>query len=134
MNEIEVFEILKKQICKEISQIAEQVQKNGTMSTQDLEKLDKLYHTKKDMLATYGMEEVSNLENQNENRISGYRGRAANGRYMSMSDRSYADGYSNGYSEAMKNMSESNGYSEDMNSNGGNGWRYPMMPYGPRRW
>ena len=127
MDEYEAFEVIKKQLCKEVIQIAEQIQKNNTMSMQDLEKLDKLFHTKKDMLTTKAMEEAEEYSmsemsgngsyaNQNGNGNSGYRGRAANGRFVSRD--SYAEGYNRGYSEAMD----------------GNSGHYPMMPYGPRRW
>lgn len=154
MNEFEAFEIIKKQLCKEVIQLAEQIQKNGTMSTQDLDKLDKIYHTKKNMFKSLEAEEALDEDmpgmmsqmsgtNQNGNGNSGYRGRAANGRFVSRANSSYADGYSQGYSEAMNQMSGNNnysegynrGYSEAMNSQqNGNSGHYPMMPYGPRRW
>lgn len=155
MDEFEAFEIIKKQLCKEAIQIAEQIQKNNTMSTQDLDKLDKIYHTKKNMFKAIEEEEkfgeisdspiipsVSGT-NQNGNGNSGYRGRAANGRYVSRANNSYADGYSQGYSEAISQMNSNNsysdgynrGYSEAMNSQqNGNSGHYPIMPYGPRRW
>ena len=120
MDEHEAFELIKKQLCKEVIQIAEQIQKNNTMSMQDLDKLDKLFHTKKDMLSTKAMEEAEEYSmsemSDNGNGNSGYRGRAANGRFVSRD--SYAEGYNRGYSEAMD----------------GNSGHYPMMPYGPRRW
>lgn len=135
MDEYEAFELIKKQLCKEVIQIAEQIQKNNTMSMPDLEKLDKLFHTKKDMLTTKAMEEAEEYSmsemsgngsytNQNGNGNSGYRGRAANGRFVSRE--SYAEGYNRGYSEAMNDMGQS-----QANNNSGH---YPMMPYGPRRW
>jgi hypothetical protein len=111
MTEYEIHNVIKKQLCKEAEQIAEQIQKNNSMSVQDLEKLDKIYHLKKNMLKVSEMEGLddyqgpgmSNEINQNGN--SGYHGRAANGRYVSrMSGNSYADGYDRGYSEAMNHM------------------------------
>lgn len=126
MNEYEVHEVIWKQLCKECMQIAEQIQKTNSMSINDLEKLDKIYHLKKNMLKTQmeesdmgGMENGMSGNNQNGN--SGYRGRAMNGRYVSRMSSEYADGYNRGYSEAM-------------NEQGGNSGHYPMMPYGPRRW
>ena len=99
------------------------------LSAQDIEKMDKIYHALKGMKTYCAMacpEEYygeSNTMNQNGN--SEYRGRAMNGRFVSRdSANSYAEGYSNGYSEAMNQM----------NGNGGNSGHYPMMPYAPRRW
>lgn len=101
MSEYEVHEIIKAQVCKEIEEIAERIKKSGTMSESDMEKLDKLYHTKKDILATHGMEHPEEYEG-----MSGYRGRSpSTGRYVSRDGgNSYADGYSRGYSEAMMQM------------------------------
>ncbi len=107
MNEFEAFEVIKKQLCKEVCQMAEQIQKNNTMSTQDLEKLDKIYHLKKSMLTVRAMEDSEQYieENQNGNGMSGYRGRSPmTGRYVSRSSDAYSDGYSRGYSEAMGQM------------------------------
>ena len=110
MDKWEASEIIEKQLCKEAMQIAEQIQKNQTMSIQDLEKLDKLYHTMKSKATYEAMEEANEYANErgmsgNQNGNSGYRGRAANGRYVSrMSGNSYSDGYERGYSEAMNHM------------------------------
>ena len=116
MNEFEAFEVIKKQLCKEVIQIAEQIQKTNTMSMQDLEKLDKLFHTKKSMLTTKAMEDAEEYSmsempgngsytNQNGNGMSGMRGRSPmTGRYVSRSNEAYSDGYSRGYSEAMGQM------------------------------
>lgn len=139
MDEYEAFEIVKKQLCREVIQIAEQIQKTNSMSVQDLDKLDKLFHVKKDMLTTKAMEEAEEYSmsemsgngsyaNQNGGGNSGYRGRAANGRFVSRESReSYTEGYNRGYSEAMNDMGQSQ-------ANNGNSGHYPMMPYGPRRW
>lgn len=98
MNE---YDILLKQVCKEISMIADQVEKNGTMSEKDLDRLDKLYHTKKDMLTAKAMEDAEVYSEGN----SGARGRSPmTGRYVSRENGSYEDGYSKGYSEAMSQM------------------------------
>lgn len=42
---------------------------------------------------------------ENEGSMSGRRGRAMNGRFVSREGASYADGYSQGYSEAMRQTS-----------------------------
>lgn len=102
------------------------------LTAQDIEKMDKIYHTLKGMRTYCAMacpeafeEEYGESREMNQNGNSGYRGRAMNGRFVSReSANSYADGYSTGYSEAMK----------EMNGNGGNSGHYPMMPYAPRRW
>ena len=110
MDKWEASEIIEKQLCKEICQVAEQIQKNQTMSIQDLEKLDKLYHTMKSKATFEAMDEANEYMNErgmsgNQNEMSGRRGRAANGRYVSrMSGNSYEDGYERGYSEAMNRM------------------------------
>lgn len=96
MNEHEVYELAKKHICKEIESVLDQIEKNGAMSDKDLERLDKLYHTKKDLLATHGMEHPDEYY---DGSMSGRRGRGADGRYVSMDydPRSYAGGYSQYY-------------------------------------
>ena len=125
MNEHDIHEIIFKHVCKEISLIADQIEKNGTMSDKDLERLDKLYHTKKDMLTAKAMEDSEQYEG-----ASGMRGRSPmTGRYVSRDQGSYTDGYSQGYSQAMNEMMN-NG------NNGGNSGHYPMpnYPYPERRW
>lgn len=140
MNENEAYEIIKKQLCREIIQIAESIQKSGTMSSQELDKLDKLYHTKKEMLRVDELEDMLGvpMENENGSGMSGYRGRAMNGRFVSRTagNRSYSNGYADGYSEAMSQANShqeyangyDRGYSEAMNNN-----TNPVMN-GPRRW
>lgn len=123
MNDHEVHEVIMKQVCKELCLIAEQIQKNQTMNPQDLEKLDKLYHLKKDMQTTQAMDEASEYEESKWNGNSGMRGRSPmTGRYVSRAGGSYADGYSQGYSEAMNQM------------NGGNSGYYPGEPPRFNRW
>lgn len=137
MKDYEIHETIMEHLCNEIGQIAESMKKNQSMSMQDLEKLDKMYHLKKGMLACKAMEES---ESENEEGWSsegggggnsGRRGRSrTTGRYVSrdnwsgMDAQSYADGYSQGYSEAMSQMS---------NAAGGNSGHYPFAPYPPRR-
>lgn len=139
MNSNEAYEVTMRQLCMEADQIAESIQKNKTMSTQDLEKLDKIYHLKKSMLTAKAMEDA---EGYSMDGVSGYRGRAANGRFVSRAQggNSYTDGYEQGYSEAMSQANGySQGYSEAMSQmrreqNGESSGHYSMPPYMPRRW
>ena len=124
MKDHESYEIIMGQLCHEIDQIAENIKKNQSMTSQDLDRLDKMVHTKKGLLTCKAMEEADEYEG-----VSGYRGRAANGRYVSRAEEnnqngsSYAEGYERGYSEAMSHMNT--GYSQ----------AYPEVPrfYMPRR-
>ena len=99
------------------------------MSIQDLEKIDKLYHALKSK-ATY--EAMKEAEEYEEGGFSGRRGRSpSTGRYVSRdSGRSYADGYSQGYSEAMDQMSRDS----SMGNSGHYPMGYPPTNYVPRRW
>ena len=126
-------EILEQKMCKELEMIQAKYTQNPNqeMSTQDLERVDKLYHALKSMATYSAMKEAENYGEDNWNNegikpgTSEYRGRAMNGRFVSReSANSYTEGYSNGYSEAMNQM----------NGNGGNSNHYPMMPYPNRRW
>ena len=110
MDKREACEIIEKQLWKEIILVAESMQKANAMSNQDMDRLDKLYHTLKDKGTVEAMYEAKEYEdggmsgtNQNGNGMSGYRGRAMNGRFVSR-DSSYSDGYRQGYSEAMNQM------------------------------
>lgn len=128
MNEYEIHETILKQVCREIEDIAEQIDKSGSMSEKDLERLDKLYHIKKSMLTAKAM---TDAEEYSEG-MSGARGRSAmTGRYVSREggNSGYSEGYSQGYSQAMSQMMNS-GY-----NNGGNSGHY-VPPYYPeqRRW
>lgn len=125
-------EILEQKMCKEVEMIEAKYAQNPSaeMSMQDLEKLNKLYHTLKSQATWTAMKDAEDYMEEkdygnNQNGMSGRRGRAANGRYVSReSANSYADGYTQGYSEAMNQMN-------------GNSGHYPM-PYSdqriPRRW
>ena len=117
-------EILEQKMCKEVEMIEAKYAQNPSaeMSMQDLDRLNKLYHTLKSQATYTAMKEAEEYGEENEeysrnqNGSSGRRGRAANGRYVSReSANSYADGYSQGYTEAMNRMS------------------YPD-PHVPRRW
>lgn len=124
MNEYEAYDVIMKQLCKEMVQIAEQVQRNNSMSMQDLEKVDKLAHAKKSMLTAKAMEDANNYAEGENGDYSGRRGRGSDGRYISRdSGESYAEGYDRGYSEAMSRMQ----------NNGGNSGHYPP-PYHPNHW
>lgn len=134
MNEYEAYEVIKRQLCKEVVEIAENIQKNNTMSVAELEKVDKIYHAKKSMLTAKAMEEAEEYEGQggysgtrmtysganNSSNASGRRGRGADGRFVSRE--SYDEGYDRGYSEGMSRARSEN-YSG----------HYPMPVY-PGRW
>lgn len=129
MNDREAYELIMKHLCKEVCRIAEEMQKNQRMTSQNLEELDKMFHLKKGMLTCKAMEDEYEEEEDGFSGNSGRRGRSrTTGRYVSrdagpgMDTQSYADGFSQGYNEAMNQM-----------NNGGNSGHIPMMPY-PRRW
>ena len=113
MDKHEVSQIIEKHLCSEIDTIAESISKTKTMSTADLEKLEKLYRTLKAKATYEAMVEATEYEEG----ISGRRGRGADGRYVSRD--SYAEGFDRGYSEAMNKM----------NDYGVSGHHYPPMPY-----
>ena len=133
MDKYEASKVIEKQLCTEIIQIAENIQKAQSLTPQDLERIDKLYHalkSKENYEAMKDADEYSNYDNYggmsgNQNGNSGYRGRAMNGRFVSRAENaSYSNGYSQGYADAMRQSRE------------GNSEHYPMMPmdYGSRRW
>ena len=97
------FETLEKCMCKELESIEKKLQ-SSEMATGDLEKIDKLTHAMKSLATYRAMKEA---EETSMDGMSGRRGRAANGQYISRDDasQSYADGYSHGYSEAMNQQS-----------------------------
>lgn len=134
------------------------------VAKEEAEKLDALYANKseftekdaelykclmsglKDQLAVEGMMSAKEYEEEGEEPegMSGRRGRAMNGRFVSRDGgQSYADGYSHGYNEGMRHSREneamdrrsgmsydegySRGYNEGMRQSG----HYPMYP-GPR--
>lgn len=104
-------ELLEQKMCKEIEMIESRYQANPAMemSVQDLDKLDKLYHTLKSKKTYDAMVEA---EEYAMDGMSGMRGRdMATGRYISRDGgQSYSDGYSRGYSEAMNQMRGGNMY------------------------
>lgn len=93
------FEALEKAMCKELETLEQKMKGSAEMSVQDLEKVDKLAHALKSLATWKAMKEAEEYE---QDGYSGRRGRAMNGQYVSRDGgRSYADGYSRGYSEAM---------------------------------
>ena len=98
---MEKFELLEKEMCKELEAIEQKLKGGTEMSTADLEKIDKLAHAMKS-LATYKAMVEAEDGYSDDNAMSGRRGRAMNGRFVSRTgSNSYADGYSRGYAEAM---------------------------------
>ena len=97
------FETLEKSMCKELEAIEQKLKGGAEMSMQDLDKADKLAHAMKSLATYKAMKEAEEYEGD----MSGRRGRAANGRFVSREGggSSYADGYSQGYLEAMRQTS-----------------------------
>ena len=120
--EMKSHEILEQKMCKELDALEEKMMSGADMSMNDLEKIDKLYHALKSK-ATY--DAMKEAKYYSEEGMSGYRGRDTNGRFVSREDgRSYTDGYSQGYSEAMSQM----------NQIGNSGHYYQMPSNMTRRW
>lgn len=97
--EVNRHEILEQRMCKELDILEEKYRNSSTeMSIQDLEKLDKLYHTLKSKVTYEAMMEAKDYEMDG---MSGRRGHnPVNSQYISRTQ-DYADGYAKGYSEAM---------------------------------
>ena len=107
--EMNCHEILEQKMCKEIEMIEQKYAANmaAEMTIQDVERLDKLYHTLKSMATYNAMKDAEDYYDDGgfsgaRMTYSGKRGRGMDGRYVSrdMGD-GYAEGYSRGYSEAM---------------------------------
>ena len=99
--EVKTHEILEQRMCKELDILKEKYRNSSTeMSMQDLEKLDKLYHTLKSK-ATY----EAMMEAKEYPQMDGYSGRRGrnpvNGQYISRTEDAYAEGYAKGFSEGM---------------------------------
>ena len=95
------YEMIEKAMCKEMEDIEHKLQGNAEMSETDLKRVDLLAHAMKSLATYKAMKEAEEYE-YDEGGMSGRRGRAANGRYVSRDGgSSYADGYSQGYSAAM---------------------------------
>jgi len=96
---MEKFEALEKSMCKEMMAI-EQKMKNGTeMSETDLKRVDMLAHALKSLATYTAMKEAEEEYSEDEGSMSGRRGRAMNGRFVSRDQgpMSYDDGYSGHY-------------------------------------
>lgn len=123
---MEEFKNLKRVAMSELRKLDAQYANKEEFSESDAKKYDCMMHGLKCQLTA---EAMLNSEFEDENGydmnsgMSGRRGRSPmTGRYVSRDGgNSYADGYSQGYSEAM----------DQMNNSG----HYPMMGgYPPRRW
>ena len=112
----EMHNILEQKLCREIELIEQKYQNTqGEMSIQDVDKLDKLYHTLKSKATYDAMKEYGY-----ENNMSRH---TASGRYTNRDGgSSYESGYSQGYSEAMNQMNAGNSGHFPMYSSG---FRYP---------
>lgn len=129
---MEEFKNLKRVAMSELRRLDSQYANKDEFSEADAKKYDCMMHALKCHLTAeamlkaeeYGEEGWSSESGMDGN--SGRRGRGANGQYVSRdmesNNQSYADGYSRGYSEAMR-------------QNGGNSGHYPPMnPYPSRGW
>lgn len=101
---MEKFEALEKQMCMELEAIEQKLKSGTEMSETDLKRVDMLSHAMKSLATYKAMKEAE--EEYEDGGMSGRRGRAMNGRFVSRDGgSSYADGYSRGYSEAMYQQS-----------------------------
>lgn len=126
---MEDFKNLKRVALNEARKLDAAYANKDEFSDVDMKKYDCIMHALKSQLTAEAMMEAEEYEE--EGGMSGRRGRAANGRYVSRDmgrhddNMSYAEGYNQGYSEAMNRMQNQNGTSG----------HYPMMPmYDGRRW
>ena len=91
----------------------------------------------KDQLTAEAMMRAESHDEEMEDGMSGRRGRAMNGRYVSRDGgQSYAEGYSQGYNEGMRQgheggQSYSDGYNRGYNEGMRQSGHMPMYP-GPR--
>lgn len=91
------FESLEKAMCKELEAIEQKLKGGTEMSETDLKRVDLLAHAMKSLATYTAMKEAE--EYDEEGKMSGRRGRAMNGRYVSRDygPQSYDDGYSGHY-------------------------------------
>lgn len=106
---MEKYDILKKELCKEIDIIGAKLESGAEMSIADLEKIDKLAHAMKNLIKIKDSEEHENRQNMS-GRMGGYYASGNMGN-------SFADGYSRGFADAR------NGYYD------GRSGMYPPMYY-----
>lgn len=140
------FKNLKRVAKEELEKLDAAYASKSEFSEKDAEMYKCLMSGMKDQLAVEGMMNAKEYEEEGEEMegMSGRRGRAMNGRFVSRDGgQSYTEGYSQGYSEGMRQAREnenmmhqsgmsysdgySRGYSEGMRQSG----HYPMYP-GPR--
>lgn len=111
------FEVFEEALCKELDNIKKKILSGGELTDQELERMDKIAHTMKSFLSY----EVMKASVDQEEGMSGRRGRGPDGRYVSMDGgSSYAEGYSRGFMEGQaqhrmmsgaNNSSYADGYS-----------------------
>ena len=77
------FESLEKSMCKELEAIEQKLKGGAEMSETDLKRADLLTHTMKSLATYKAMKEAEEYDREEEPGMSGRRGRAANGRYVS---------------------------------------------------
>ena len=127
---MEEFKNLKRVAMNELRKMDAAYANKDEFSESDSKKYDCLMPGLKCQLTSEAMLEPEEYGEEGMSRtdgMSGRRGRSmTTGRYISRdSGTSYAEGYSQGYSEAMNQM----------NGNGMSSGHYPpAMPYPPRRW
>lgn len=91
------FEALEKAMCKELEAIEQKLKGGTEMSETDLKRVDMLTHAMKSLATYTAMKDAE--EEYGEGDMSGRRGRAMNGRFVSRDygPQSYDDGYSGHY-------------------------------------
>ena len=103
---MEEFKNLKRVAMSELKKLDASYANKDEFSESDARKYDCMMHGLKSQLAVEGMlgfEEEEHMEEYTGGMMSGRRGRAANGRFVSRDGgSSYAEGYSQGYSEGMR--------------------------------
>lgn len=92
------FEALEKAMCKELEAIEQKIKGGTEMSETDLKRIDMLAHAMKSLATYKAMKEAEEYEYP-EDGMSGRRGRAMNGRYVSRDPgpMMYDGGYSGYY-------------------------------------
>ena len=112
-NMMNKFETLEKTLCRELENIEQKARAGAEMSIQDLDRADKLAHAMKS-IATYRAMKVAEEYESDEKMsgMSGYRGRALSGKFVSRDDedQSYAEGYSRGYAEGRNQSMRMSGH------------------------
>ena len=128
------FKNLKRIAIEEAEKLDAAYANKSEFTEKDAELYKCLMSGLKDQLTAEAMLKADGYEEEMEDGFSGRRGRAANGRYVSRDGgQSYAEGYSQGYNEGMKQSREgrrsyddgyNRGYSEGMRQSG----HMPMYP------